>query len=142
VVECDLISCEICVLLLTGGVINLVLVSRVALVNLVAMCVLFADCYTFLEGMARQAPPASSVQTRVKANDMEADNPLTVVTVGPEPAGTVEELQEALLGGWRQESTSTSLEECNSRLRVPEDGAAWWKQWAAYVGVGFLVAVG
>ncbi len=124
--------------LLTGGVINLVLPIRVALLNLVAMCVLFADFSTFLEGMARQAPPASSVQ----ANDMEADNPLPVVTVLPEPAGIVEELQEALLGGWRQESSSTSLEECNSRLRVPEDGAAWWKQWAAYVGVGFLVAVG
>ena len=92
--------------------------------------------------MACQAPAASSIHTAVEANDMEADNPLTVVTVGQEPAGTVEELQEALLGGWRQESSSTSLEECNSRLRVPEDGAAWWKQWAAYVGVGFLVAVG
>lgn len=113
-----------------GGVLKLVL-PRVALVDLVARCVLFAGCYTFLEGMARQAPAASSDQTRAEANHMEADNPLTVVTVGPEPAGTIEELQEA-----------PSLEECNSRLRVPEDGAAWWKQWAAYVGVGFLVAVG
>lgn len=86
--------------------------------------------------MACQAPVASSVHT------VEADNPLTVVTVGPEAASTVEELHQALLGGWRKESSSTSLEECNSTLRVPEDGAAWWKQWAAYVGVGFLVAVG
>ena len=101
------------------------------------MCVLFADFSTFFEGMASQAPPASSVQTTI-----EADNPLTIVTVGPEAAGTAEELHEALSGGWRQESSSTSLEECNSTLRVPEDGAAWWKQWAAYVGVGFLVAVG
>lgn len=78
----------------------------------------------------------------IEANNLEADNPLTVVTVGPEAAGTDEELHQALLGGWRKESSSTSLEECNSTLRVPEDGAAWWKQWAAYVGVGFLVAVG
>lgn len=106
------------------------------------MCVLFADFSTVFEGMACQALPASSVQTTVEVQDMEADNPLTVVTVGPEAVGTVEELHEALLAGWRQESTSTSLEECNNTLRVPEDGAAWWKQWAAYVGVGFLVAVG
>ena len=92
--------------------------------------------------MACQAPAASSVHTAVEANDLEADNPLTVVTVGPEAASTVEELHQALLGGWRKVSSSTSLEECNSTLRVPEDGAAWWKQWAAYVGVGFLVAVG
>jgi len=110
--------------------------------NLIGMCVLVAYFSTVSEGMACQVPPAASVQATVEANDIEANNPLTVGAVGPQAADAVEQLHEALLGGWRKESSSTSLEECNNKLRVPEDGAAWWKQWAAYVGVGFLVPVG
>ncbi len=48
----------------------------------------------------------------------------------------------SLLGGWRKISSSVSLEECNSTMRVPPADAPWWRQWGAYVGVGFLVAVG
>merc|ERR1712130_453174 len=48
----------------------------------------------------------------------------------------------SLLGGWRKISSTVSLEECNSTMRVPPADAPWWRQWVAYVGVGFLVAVG
>merc|ERR1712130_479943 len=49
---------------------------------------------------------------------------------------------ESLLRGWRKISSTVSLEECNSTMRVPPADAPWWRQWGAYVGVGFLVAVG
>ena len=49
---------------------------------------------------------------------------------------------ESLLGGWRKISSTVSLEECNSTMRVPPANAPWWRQWGAYIGVGFLVAVG
>merc|ERR1712130_582733 len=48
----------------------------------------------------------------------------------------------SLLGGWRKISSTVSLEECNSTMRVPPADAPWWRRWVAYVGVGFLVAVG
>lgn len=47
----------------------------------------------------------------------------------------------ALLGGWKK-SSSISLEECNSTMPVPSLDAPWYKQWSAYIGVGFMVAVG
>jgi len=48
----------------------------------------------------------------------------------------------ALLEGWRKKSSSVSLEECNSTLPVPSTDAAWYRQWSAYIGVGFMVSVG
>lgn len=47
-----------------------------------------------------------------------------------------------LLAGWRRKSTSISLEESNSTLPVPSPEAAWYRQWSAYIGVGFMVSVG
>ena len=37
---------------------------------------------------------------------------------------------------------TVSLEESNSTLPVPSPEAAWYRQWSAYIGVGFMVSVG
>lgn len=52
-----------------------------------------------------------------------------------------EDPQEALLG-WRKKNSTVSLQESNSTIRVPPLDAPWYKQWAAYVGVGFMISVG
>lgn len=50
--------------------------------------------------------------------------------------------EETALLGWRKKSTSVSLESANASIKVPDLAAAWYKQWAAYIGVGFMVSVG
>ena len=50
--------------------------------------------------------------------------------------------EEALLSGWRQQNSTVSLQESNATIGVPAVEASWWRQWSAYVGVGFMVSVG
>lgn len=50
--------------------------------------------------------------------------------------------EEVALLGWRKKSSSVSLQSANASVRVPDSQAAWYKQWAAYIGVGFMVSVG
>ena len=51
--------------------------------------------------------------------------------------------QQALLdSGWRRKRGHVSLEGCNSTIKVPAPDAPWYKQWSAYVGVGFMISVG
>ena len=57
------------------------------------------------------------------------------------PEGRSEE-EEALLTGWRRKGNSKSLGDVNGTVSVPAQSAAWYRQWFAFVGVGFMVSVG
>ncbi len=48
---------------------------------------------------------------------------------------------KGIQGGWRRESTRTSLPEVFGSVRVPE-GAGFWRKLLAFTGPGLLVAVG
>lgn len=75
---------------------------------------------------------ASGGSTKGDKMDLEA------ITVA-EPS---EEAEDAPLTGWRQESPTISLEGSNSTMKVPPVDAPWYKQYLAFVGVGFMVSVG
>ena len=57
------------------------------------------------------------------------------------PNEAVEDTDPLLLG-WRRKPTSKSLGDAHGTVSVPDVTAAWYRQWAAFIGVGFMVSVG
>lgn len=99
------------------------------------------------------SPPPGDVVVLTPAREtfgIESSQPGHVLVMGPvdddmkEPSvrGTnpLAPEREALLSGWRRHNDVASLEEVNSSIAVPSDGA-WYKKAFAFAGLGFMVSV-
>jgi len=98
------------------------------------------DVKSLLSGGAR-IPPEDKLPVLIRNSSAFPDLKGSAAEEELRP-GRSESPGAALLEGWRKKSSSVSLEECNSTLPVPSTDAAWYRQWSAYIGVGFMVSVG
>ena len=112
------------------------------------LSVAFSDCVKYAE-QASTYPKDGNVHEvelyKVKEGDEvhASATPESTELSSVEVVEPSDDSQQALLdSGWRRKRGSVSLEGCNSTIKVPAPDAPWYKQWAAYVGVGFMISVG
>lgn len=56
--------------------------------------------------------------------------------------GAIVEESVPLHPGWRREGGSDSLDELHSSVPVVDETAQWYRKWASFAGIGFMVSVG